>query len=169
MDVLQRFRGVAGTAASWAAAWSVLGIVPSVAVQLFWFVRHDREMLSVWQVGVMAANGLPLWGIWGAISGTAFAVITIVGEHPRSVDTVSARRIALWGAFAGLPIPLAATAVMLALTDAPTIGTLSLMSGIFGVGALLGSLCGVASLALARRAPGDRHRSGPASIRSIAL
>lgn len=166
MGMPRRFRGVAGTAATWAAVWSVLGVAPSVAVQLFWFGRHRTEMLVAADVALMAANGIPFWGVWGAISGTAFAVITIIGEHSRSVDTVSARRIALWGALAGLPVPLVATAVMLTLTHAPTIGILSVMSGIFGVGALLGSACAVASLALARRAPGTRP---PASITSIAL
>lgn len=154
MSLARRLRGIAGLAAAWAVTWSALGILPSVAVQIFWFARHQTEMLSAWRVAVMVANGIPLWGIWGAISGTVFAVLMMLREREGSVGTLSARRIAAWGAFAGLPIPLLSTALM--LTHARSLTVVPAVIGVIGVGALLGMACGVGSLALARRAPYGR-------------
>ncbi|HEX8430139.1 MAG TPA: hypothetical protein VF625_02585 [Longimicrobium sp.] len=149
--VARRLRGVAGTAVGWAVAWGAVGVIPSVAIQAFWFGRHQEGMVTATTLARMAGSGFAFWGAWGAISGAVFATAMMARERRRTLNDVSARRVAGWGALAGLTVPLLSLAVVAA--HPPAGGVPIGMALIPMAGAVLGSLCGAGFLALARHAP----------------
>ena len=144
---LRRLRGLAGTAAVWAGAWGLVGVMPSVAVQAFWFGRHGGAPLSLAVILPMAGWGFAIWAAWGALSGLVFGMVVAIGERHRSVDGLSPRRIAGWGAIAGLTIPTLILVYVVTHAQALSLsmGTIPLF------GALLGTGCGAASLVAARQ------------------
>ncbi|HYW06811.1 MAG TPA: hypothetical protein VE913_07635 [Longimicrobium sp.] len=151
LATLRRLRGVGGTAVAWATAWAVLGVIPSVAIQAFWFARRSDELPSAWAVAGMVAGGLAFWAAWGAISGVVFATAMTMRERHRTVDELPTHRAATWGALAGLTIPLLSLAVVGA--NPPTRGVPISILIIPVLGALLGGLCGAGSLSFARWRP----------------
>lgn len=151
LRLARRLRGVAGTALGWAVAWGAVGVIPSVAIQAFWFGRHQEAAVTATVLARMAGGGFAIWGAWGAISGAVFATAMIAGESQRTVNEVSARRTAGRGALAGLTIPLLSLAVVAA--HPPANGVPIALVLIPATGAILGWLCGAGFLALARRAP----------------
>ena len=137
---LRRMRGIIGTGLTWAAAWIGLG------------------------AGIGALAGFPLTylvrialsnSIGGFIAGASFAVILSIAERRHTLDDLSLRRVALWGAAGGVlvtSIPLAFGAPLAFL-----LGPLVINGGI-GAGLATGSVV------MARRAEGRRFLAGPGEV-----
>jgi hypothetical protein len=128
-----------------------MGILPSVAVQAFWFGRHQAPLPGAWDVARMAASGFAFWAVWGAISGLVFASLLMLRERRHTLGALSTARVALWGALAGLTIPLIIVFYVLTHSPSALLSPIPLLIG--GFGAALGCACSLSSLALARRAP----------------
>lgn len=154
--VLRRLRGLAGTAAVWAAAWGAVGVIPSVTIQAFWFGRHGGAPLSLAVILPMIGWGFAVWAVWGALSGLVFGIVVAIRERHRTPDGLSARRIAGWGAIAGLTIP--ALILVYTVTHAPAQALSLNMGKILLFGALLGMGCGAGSLVAARQGQVRRTR-----------
>ena len=124
---LRRIRGTIGMGITWAAAWSVVGMVPR------------------WVLGINPDAPFPLiFGVLGFIAGVTFSVVLVLAEGRRRFDEMSLPRFAAWGALGGLLLSaLFAKAASLGWGDVLAIApTLAVASGI----------CACGSLAVARRA-----------------
>lgn len=130
--LLKRVRGVLGTAFTWALAWVGLG------------------------AGLGALAGYPLSFLFrmalnssaaGFVAGASFAVILSVAERNNSLEDLSLRRVAIWGAVGGLLVSVIPMAFGVPLPY--LLGPLVINVGI-GAGMASGSVV------LARRA-GDRR------------
>lgn len=85
--LLKRIRGVLGTAATWALAWVGLGA--------------GIGALAGYNLSVLIQMALNS-SVAGFIAGASFAVILSVAERNQSLEDLSLRRVALWGAVGGL-------------------------------------------------------------------
>lgn len=134
--LLRRIRGIIGTGITWAMAWVGLGagLGALAGLNLGYLLR-------------MAMGN----SIGGFLAGVSFAVILSVAERNRSLEDLSLRRVALWGAGGGLAISLIPLAA--GIPVAYLLGPLMINAGI-GAGMATGSV------ALARRAEGRRLVSG---------
>jgi hypothetical protein len=141
---LRRVRGAIGMGVTWAAAWSVAGMVPR------------------WVLGFDADAPFPLvFGVFGFVAGVIFAALLALTEGRRRLDQMSMPRFAGWGAVGGLLLSaLFATATSLGWGDvlavAPTF-------------ALACAVCASGALAVARRAerrglPGSREDTDEARL-----
>jgi hypothetical protein len=133
---MRRVRGVLGTAVTWSLAWVGLG------------------------AGFGALAGLPLSfllrmalnsSVAGFVAGASFAVILSVAERNNSLEDLSLRRVALWGAGGGLLLSLIPMAFGVPVPY--LLGPLVINGGI-GAGMATGSVV------LARRAAGRRFIPG---------
>jgi hypothetical protein len=124
---LRRVRGAIGMGLTWAAALFAVGSVPR------------------WMFGVNTDVPIPfVFGVFGFVAGVTFSAVLVLTESRRSLDQMSLRRFAGWGAITGLLLSaLWTNAVSLpweqSLALAPTF-------------ALACAACASGSLALARRA-----------------
>jgi len=133
--ILRKIRGMIGTGLTWAAAWIGLGAVLGALAGF--------PMGSLFRLALSNSVG-------GFIAGASFALILSVAERRRTLEDLSLRRVALWGAIGGLvvtSIPLAFGAP-LAFLMGPLV-----ING--GIGAALAS----GSVVMAKRA--DRRRLDP--------
>jgi len=124
---LRRLRGAIGTGFTWAAAWSVAGMVLAAATRF----QADAPFPII-------------FGVLGFTAGVIFSAVLALTEGRRRFDEMSLRRFAGWGAVGGLLLSaIFSKAASLELRDvlaiAPTF-------------ALASALCASGSLALARRA-----------------
>lgn len=101
------------------------------------------------------------WSFVGAISGAIFAVALSVAERRTgSLDALSMRRVAAWGAVGGVGLPLLLLPYYFA-TIPNALGfaaTVTVMNGVLGAGAA------AASLSLARRAGAELPSASRASV-----
>ena len=124
---LRRIRGAIGIGFTWAAAWSVAGLVPR------------------WLFGFNPDVPFPIvFGVLGFIAGVIFSGLLMLTEGRRGFDQMRLSRFAVWGAVGGFLLSALFTRVAsLGFADviaiAPTFAVAS-------------ALCASGSLALARRA-----------------
>ena len=124
---LRRMRGTMGMGVTWAAAWSVVGLVPR------------------WVLGFTADAPFPLvFGVFGFLAGVTFSGVFVLTEGRRRFDQMSLPRFAGWGAIGGLLL-----AALFARAASLGRGDLLVIAPTF---ALTSALCAAGSLALARRA-----------------
>jgi hypothetical protein len=134
--LLRRVRGVLGTAFTWAIAWTGLGVG---------FGALAGIQLGYWVP--MALNGAAA----GFIAGASFAVILSIAERKNTLEGLSLRRVALWGAVGGLLLSFIPMAFGVPVPY--LLGPLVINTGI-GAGMATGSVF------LARRAQGGRLLAG---------
>ena len=106
----RRFRGLLGASLIWALLWVPLGI-------FFGVLRYLRTPPSdVFRAVDVPPRppALPIiagstigFAIWGAIIGLIFALILLAAERKRTVQQLSARRMATWGAVSAAALPVA--------------------------------------------------------------
>jgi hypothetical protein len=128
---LRRIRGAIGMGFTWAAAWFAAGFAPR------------------WVFGINSDLPFPLlFGGLGFIAGVTFSGLLVLTEGRRRFDQMSLPRFAGWGAIGGL------------LLSALFVKGASLGSGqilaISTTFALACAVCASGSLAVARRAVGQR-------------
>lgn len=123
---LRRIRGAIGMGFTWAAAWSVAGLVPR------------------WLFGFNPDAPFPLiFGVLGFIAGITFSGLLFLAEGRRRFDQMSLPRFAGWGAMGGLLLSaLFARAASLGWGDVMAIAPTF---------ALASAVCAAGSLAVARR------------------
>jgi hypothetical protein len=123
---LRRIRGALGMGVIWAAAWSVVGLIPR------------------WVLGFNPDAPFPIiFGALGFVAGVTFSAILVLSDGRRRFDEISIRRFAGWGVVGGLVLSaLFIKAASLGWGDA-------LM--IVPTFALASAVCASASLAVARR------------------
>ena len=128
---LRRLRGIFSTGLLWAVGWAGVTIATGLVSGIpFRFV------------GFLALEGV----VKGFIAGGAFAGILSIAEGHRTLQDLSLKRVALWGAIGGNLLLLLAMPVLLSL-GAPMVSTLTgvITNGLLGAGFASGSV------ALARR------------------
>lgn len=135
--LLKRIRGIIGTGVTWALAWVGLGAVVGA------FVGYPASFL----LRIALSNSVS-----GFIAGSAFAVILSVAERKHTLEGLSLRRVALWGAIGGGLLSFIPMAYGVPL--AYLLGPLVINGGI-GAGMAAGSV------AMARRAEDRRLVTGP--------
>lgn len=89
--LLRRIRGVIGTAAIWAVSWVGLGA--------------GIGALAGFEFGTILRIALSNL-VGGFLAGATFAVILSVTERNRSLEDLSLKRVALWGAAGGMLLSL---------------------------------------------------------------
>src|SRR5579872_2657786 len=96
MKILRSLRGLAGIGVLWGTAW---GTALALLDFILWLtlVRH-------WPVHQPLGHSMLVESLFGFaigfIGGASFAVLLGIAERKRSVDGLSVRRTALWGALA---------------------------------------------------------------------
>jgi hypothetical protein len=134
--MFRRLRAALSLASLWAAVWLLAGIVLDFIFG--WTGRSWRLPISY----------LLIWTLLGAASGAAFAFLLAALGRQHTLEELTPRRVALWGATVGAALPVGVTLLLLAaipnssLTQDPT--------AIFAMMALLGGTCAWASLKIAR-------------------
>lgn len=135
---LKKIRGAISLTVLWSVAWMALG---SILVVVF---PSEHHPLSV----RMTIGTMTYWGLWGAFAGLVYASCLAL-EQARTFREISHRRGLLWGALSGLVVPLGLTLGSLVISDRGL--------GLYHVVLLLrftlaGAVCGIGTLAIARRA-----------------
>lgn len=142
--MMRRLRGIITTAIAWSFVF-VLAQLP-IAATLYALVpaEYRRELWPI-ILGVSA-----IFAGAGFFSGAAFATIIVRRARNRTLEQLSIRRFAWWGAAAGAITPALVTPLFAALHLMP--GGVTTILALSGVGIMLG--CGMASstLWIARRA-----------------
>jgi len=155
MGILSRIRGIVGTGLVWAVAWAPVGI----AVGIYAWLRLPTDP------GVSPLIFLPMpiaaFATFGAVSGAAFATALAIAERRSSLDALSMRDTAAWGALGGLLFPI----LLVAQTSVGS--PLAAVVTMVFLGAAMGASSAAGTLYLARRrpsipasAPGSRARLG---------
>ncbi|MEX2179781.1 MAG: hypothetical protein WD801_13785 [Gemmatimonadaceae bacterium] len=141
MRFLQRLRGIAATAMTWAVVWVPVSLIPfSVAALL----GRSLPLRLFVTVAITQA-------VVGAICGATFATILLVAGRRRTFDTLSIPWIAACGAAGALLLPVIGRAIVLATIEV-TVPMAAIVSTVITNG-LLGAGLAAATLSIARRAP----------------
>lgn len=146
MSFVRRLRGAATLGALWGLGWLPAGI--ALGVVMGWMrppFTHDWDAMF-----------LGFWTGIGVVSGGVFAALLATLERNRTLEELSDRRVALWGALGGATVPVLLTVFVLSL---PNVYLSAEAPPVFVGMAALGGACGRASLWLARRGsrPADPH------------
>jgi len=150
MNLLQRLRGLAGTALLWAAVWLLVGLAFGV-YQAETRSRPDVPIAFPWFQIIATATAI--WTVWGAVSGAVFALVLTLAERRHALSELSMPRFALWGALGAIALPaIYLLVVAIQERDPEMFGPFAL---ILSVCAALGAVAAVGTLALARRGPSD--------------
>ena len=144
MSLVRRLGAVLKMGIVWGIAWIPLTFV-SVTVLSLW--SHRLPPLFLLRDATIAG------GLIGAVSGMLFGGLLALGERQRTVASLSARRVALWGALAALIPPGLALAAITARVHEPWFFMMPMIARILGLTGVLGAACAGGVLYVARRAP----------------
>ena len=151
---IRRLRGVLGIGTAWGLAGTTVGAIGGLVASV--------------------AGGLPLpqllelalgAGGFGFVLGSAFAAVLTMLEPRRTLEELSPRRAAVWGALAGAALPIAwIVVVVLPEVGANILHPRLLVAALAASGAygVLSAALAALTVALARLAPPDLD-SGPVS------
>ncbi len=140
---MRRLRGILRTALVWGIAWTLPGIV--WVRGLLWLTHAQVPGLG----GVFWSSVIQNWTLVGAISGALFALVFSAAERrTHSLESLSMRRFAMWGAIGGAGLPLILFPAMARMIPS-AIGQALGAAAVYG---LLGAASAAGSLRLARRA-----------------
>lgn len=106
MNLVRRLRGVLVSAAVWAVAFSLVGLVyvAQGAARGLFPPSWAESWISISSLFIVRAMS------FGAVAGTVFALTVMVAERRRTFHMLSAKRFALWGFLSATVIPLGLTA-----------------------------------------------------------
>ena len=142
MAITRQLRAVSGIAVTWGVAFSAIGTTALLTGLAFHLL--PPELVGLRPLVAVATRAF----VAGAVAGTVFATVFARAERNRTLATLSARRVALWG-FIGASLPAAITLGLSAVKILP-VGVMG--AACLGYGVIGGTL-GVAMVKLARRAP----------------
>ena len=142
MNLMRRIRAMLTTAIVWGIAWTVPGTVWIGILAVL--QRNSPRQMGLFDV---VTTILLNWTAVGAISGAVFALTLSIAERRKSsLDGLSMRRVATWGAIGGVVLP----AVLIPFNPAGIpnpLQQLALSATAYGV---LGAASAAMSLRLAR-------------------
>ena len=141
----RKLRGVMGLAA--------IGSVTGLALGGAWTVLDALRSPG----GLVVWSDIPLWGLFGAVSGAGFAVALAGLESRRTVGEIPIWRAGLWSGLVSASIPLLLSA---AWTGGFSTSGLSDVLPAVGVCAGLGGAFGAGLVAAARRQHGRELEDG---------
>jgi hypothetical protein len=147
--ITRQLRAVSGIAATWGVAFSVIGTTTLLTGMAFRVL--PPELVGLKPLVLVATRAF----VAGVVAGAVFATVFARAERNRTLATLSARRVALWG-FIGACLP---TAVTLGLGAARLVPVGIMGAACLGYGVIGGTLS-IAMLKLARRAPALEAESG---------
>jgi hypothetical protein len=93
--LLRKLRGILGTGISWAIGWSILGTAVHWSLAVLGLVGNPNMMVEPFMYGLM--------GFYG---GCVFGGVLSLMEGRRSLADLHLGKIAVWGALAGLLVPV---------------------------------------------------------------
>lgn len=143
---LRTVRAVLFTAAIWGMAWAVIGAM----IGLLQYLRSPPESAYLLVLRMLLTGPMTVLGVAGLLAGGTFAAVLSRAERGRTLETISARRAAAWGALGGLAFSLAGAALVarnFGLAPLIHVGVLFWT----GVAATCGALSAAGSLAIARK------------------
>ena len=140
MKLIRQLRSALVVSLLWAAAWFPVGLVLGVI----------KGWVSVLPEGGFDVLFLAVWTALGACAGALFSGLLITLERNRSLSDLSWRRLAIWGVLGGAALPLLGSIAVTTFLRGVTLS--SDAPAVFGVMAVLGAVCAIGTLALARRA-----------------
>ena len=144
----KRLRGVLGTALTWGAGWTVIGLAVG-ALQAIG-LRAAGITIPMETSRFLALVTLR-WTVFGIVAGSLFALaLWYAGRRMTSFRALSGRRAALWGLGAGATLPLGFSAFLVA--GGNSVPMIALVPFVITAG-LFGAATAGGSVALARRAP----------------
>jgi hypothetical protein len=133
---LRRIRGAIGMGLTWAAAWSVAGMLTTLGFLLITGSRPDAPF--------------PLmFGAFGFVAGALFSGVLSLVEGRRRFDQMSLPRFAAWGATGGFLLSATFVLAVSLAGDPAFLWNLVVVGPVFAVA---GACSAAGSLALARRA-----------------
>ena len=135
--MFRRLRAALSLATLWAAVWLPAGIV--LGFVFGWTGRSWR--VPLWYPVV--------WTLLGAACGGVFAFLLAALGRQHTLDELSPRTLALWGATAGAALPVGGSLLLIAVV--PDLSLTQDATVVFALMALLGAVCAWASLKIAQR------------------
>jgi hypothetical protein len=144
----QKTRATLGTVMMWSVGWAACGLALGVLRLAL------VAALGAWHPAPLLLLLLPAlrWAVLGAAAGALFALaLRRSGRRLPSLEALSPPRAAVWGAGAGLALPLGVLVAALAL--GAVAWPAALVLGVLGLGAALGAGTAAGTVAIARRAP----------------
>ena len=149
-SLLQKLRGALGTGLTWALGWSVVGTILQGGLSLLGIVRAPDLSVAPF-----------MWGLMGLYGGTIFGGLLSLTEGRRTLQNLHLGRVAVWGALAGVALPVVYD---LLRGDPGAISMMSLLTNAVILAPLAaGSAAGMTALAQrADRAELGRGESGGA-------
>jgi hypothetical protein len=143
MRMLRILRGMLGSAIWWALAWTPLTLLAFGVISLFGgSVPPKSQLVSI--VGQLA--------ILGAMSGAAFSAILAVAARRRTFAQLTVPAMLIYGAVGGMLLPATMTALV-ALRFPSVLNSPGRLAAQLLFTGVLGAVCAVSSLYIARRAP----------------
>jgi len=140
--ITRRIRAVAGIAVTWGVAFAALGTTVLLGSLAFKALPPEVGGVGL-LVPIIIRN---LFG--GAVAGTFFATVFARAERNRTLATLSARRVALWG-FIGAAVPAVITLGLAGGRLIP-VGVMGAACIAYG---LIGASISTVMVRIARRAP----------------
>lgn len=143
---MRRLRGVLGTSLVWGLPGTLVGAIGGLLVSFF----GGAPLLGSLFTGSVAVGGVFF------LLGAGSALALTLAEGHRTLDELSPRRAAIWGAVSGGTLPILALFVTLGpglvtyLADMEVL--LALLAGVGSYGAL-GAALAASTVAVAKRAP----------------
>jgi hypothetical protein len=101
-SMFRKLRGASGTALTWGASWALGGTALLCFVSLF---GPGIDGLPFWEIAPVLAFRA---GLFGLMSGAVFSGVLAFFHGGRNLGELKRSRLGLWGAVAGLLIPVAA-------------------------------------------------------------
>ncbi len=151
--LMRRVRGAFGMAIAWGITWAI-GAAGLLAIIAMLF-RPDAFWAGLRGITLLG-------GISGMISGFVFALALGVFHRNRTLADLRVSRMALWGAAAGIVVPL--TLLTMTLLGGPNLTATSLFTSL-GVLGLTGAATGAGMVRLAKA--GDPEIGAGASRRRL--
>jgi hypothetical protein len=146
--MFRRLRAALSLAALWAAVWLPAGIILG---GVFGWIDHSWRR-PLWYPVV--------WTLLGASSGAAFAFLLAALGRQYTLDELSPRHLAVWGATAGAALPVGSALLLMAFI--PGLSLTQHATLVFALMALLGAACAWASITIARRRAAVHIEAPPA-------
>ncbi len=149
---LRRIRGAIGMGLTWAAGWTLVGMLGMVA--FYTLFPSVPDVVDIW---------IPVFAYPGFLAGVGFSVVLRVAEGRRRFDELSLPRFAAWGAVGGLLVGAFVAAV--GFGKAPN----AALAAIMGTSTLLGAVSASGSLALARKEEDRELLDASADVAEVGL
>lgn len=143
---LRKLRGVVSIGALWGLASSVLGFVMGAIESILW-----PETMSVAVVEFMIILAIQ-YGIIGFVVGSGFAGVLTVVDGRKTIEELTPKRAALWGALTGVGLLAAVELLRLGLGGSIEVRQFVVCACVYP--AVIAGF-GAGTVSLARRAPAE--------------